>query len=135
MKKRFAPVLRFLVAAYLDGMAIWIVAVAGGLGSGPAFVVAAALVTGALKAWLLEPVAEFAGLERRPRRRFGPARELALAIGAYAAVLAASNLTGIVLKAEPIGLALIIEAAYAALRFIAGLAWRGLERLSGRAGG
>ncbi|MDP3176253.1 MAG: hypothetical protein Q8M76_00025 [Spirochaetaceae bacterium] len=135
MIKRFAPVLRFLLAAYLDGMAIWIVAVAGGLGSGPAFVAAAALATGALKAWLLEPVAEFVGLERRPRRRFGPALEICLAIGAYAAVLAVSNIAGFALKSEPVGLALVIEGAYAALRFIAGLAWRGVMRLICRSGG
>lgn len=119
---------RFLAAAWLDGVAAFLVIAAAGLAEGAAFALALWLSVAVLKAYALGPLLELVGLERPPRRRLALARELLLAGIAVAALLVLSTLAGRPLAAEPFSLAVLLEAAYS----IPALAARVLARPSAR---
>jgi len=62
IKKYLAP---FLIGVYLNGMGVWIVAFAGGVSVGPAFIIITTMAIAGLRTWLKPFLLEFFGLSEQ----------------------------------------------------------------------
>jgi hypothetical protein len=108
----------FLVAAWLHGLAAFLVIAAGGLTGGAAFVLALWLVASTFRAFALPPLRELLGLARPPRLRLPLLRALGLLGLALALLLGLSTLASRAaglppLPAEPFTIAVLLEASCA----------------------
>jgi hypothetical protein len=129
LKRHKEPIGKFLVGWYLNGMAIWIVAYAGGASRGPAFIIVSTLAIASLKTWLQPVLIEFFGLDysKGPVKNSGktPSRVVPIGValgqlglylltylGIYGFLILLLNLTGFGWSVEPISLGLLLEVLF-----------------------